>query len=163
MKQLILNGEINENYFVDSDGNVYTSEKKLMKAHLMNNGYLRVKLTKGCKRGLYLVHRLVAETFIPNPSNLPIVNHKDDNRGNNKADNLEWCNNSHNQKQRFKNGHKGTKRKQVQQINADTLEIIKTFDSPIDAEKETGVARQNISKVCRGVRKHAGGFGWKYE
>lgn len=163
MKHLILNGEVNENYYLDKDGNVYTATREKMKQHETNTGYLRVKLSKGCKRGLYLVHRLVAETFISNEQDLPVVNHKNSIRNDNRVSNLEWCDNSHNQKQRFQNGHKGTKRKRVMQIELETLKVLNVFDSPIDAEKETGIARQNISKVCRNLRNHAGGFCWKYE
>ena len=162
MKNLVVNGVTTTNYFIDENGTVYTSEKIPMKAHKMANGYLRVKLRKDIPAGLYLVHRLVAETFIPNPKGLPIVNHKDSKRDNNHVSNLEWCDNSHNQKQRFMNGYKGTKRKTVQQIDLKTDEIINEWESPIDAENATGVARQNVSKVCRGLRNHAGGFRWRY-
>ena len=54
-------------------------------------GYLRVGLRKMGKLKNYFVHRLVAEAFIPNPNNLPIVNHKDENKQNNCVENLEWC------------------------------------------------------------------------
>lgn len=54
-------------------------------------GYCRVRLRKDGKRKMYLVHRLVAQAFIPNPLNLPQVNHIDENKKNNNIDNLEWC------------------------------------------------------------------------
>ena len=56
-----------------------------------NTGYKHVTLSKHSKCKRYSVHRLVAETFIPNPDNLPCVNHKDETRTNNRVDNLEWC------------------------------------------------------------------------
>ena len=56
-----------------------------------NKGYLEVALWKDGKRKMFLVHRLVAQTFIPNPENLPQVNHKDENKKNNCVNNLEWC------------------------------------------------------------------------
>ena len=161
MKHIVVNGELNTNYYADEEGTIYTAEKIPMSLHRMDNGYLRVKLSKGCKRGLYLVHRVIAETFIPNPEGLPVVHHKDDTRDNNRVTNLEWCDNSYNQKQRFKT-HKGTKRKPVAQIDLQTLEVIKIWESPIDATRELGVAYQNISKVCSGLRRSAGGFFWKY-
>jgi hypothetical protein len=161
MKHIVVNGKLNTNYFVDEEGIIYTSEKVPMKQHKMDNGYLRVKLRKEIKSGLYLVHRVVAETYIPNPEKLPVVHHKDDTRDNNHASNLEWCNNSYNQKQRFKT-HKGTKRKPVAQIDLKTSEVIKVWDSPIDVTREIGVAYQNISKVCKGLRNSAGGYGWKH-
>lgn len=60
------------------------------------NGYLKVKLVDKGKRKNYRVHRLVAEAFIPNPKKLPQVNHKDENRTNNRVENLEWCTSSYN-------------------------------------------------------------------
>lgn len=66
--------------------NLYLSDSK---------GYQRVGLYKG-KRIMYAVHRLVAETFIPNPNNYPCVNHKDYNKKNNNVTNLEWCNHKYN-------------------------------------------------------------------
>lgn len=63
---------------------------------LMNNGYLRARLYKNGRSKAYSVHRLVAEAFIPNPDNLPIVNHKDEDRTNNCAENLEWCTSKYN-------------------------------------------------------------------
>ena len=161
MKHIVVNGQLSTNYFVDEEGNIYTSEKIPMKLHKMKNGYLRVKLRKDVKAGLYLVHRIVAETFIPNPEGHPIVNHKDNTRDNNRVDNLEWCNNSHNQKQRFKT-YKGTKRRPVAQIDLQTSKVVKVWESPIDVRKELGIANQNIHKVCNGLRHSAGGYGWKY-
>lgn len=162
MQNIVINGVENSNYKADKEGNIYTSEGALMKQHVMGNGYLRVKLSRDCKRGMYLVHRIIAETFIKNEVNMPIVNHRDNNRANNRVDNLEWCDNSYNQKQRYlSGGHVGTKRKKVYQLSL-SGKFIAEYDSPIDAEKVTGVARQNISKVCRGLRQSAGGYKWKY-
>ena len=59
-------------------------------------GYLRAQLYSNSKRKSFLVHRLVAQAFIPNPDNLPQVNHRDENPGNNNVDNLEWCDRSYN-------------------------------------------------------------------
>lgn len=67
-----------------------------------NDGYLAVNLLQKTKR----VHRLVAEAFIPNPDNFPVVNHKDGNTENNKVENLEWCTNEYNQKHAITHGLK---------------------------------------------------------
>lgn len=85
-----------EHYFIDTDGNVYSENMKKRKlfANKQNrNGYLQVMLQNkkmGLKPKLCYVHRLVAKTFIPNPNNLPQVNHIDYCRTNNKVSNLEW-------------------------------------------------------------------------
>lgn len=161
MRPIKVKGVEYKNYLVDTEGNIYTQEGNLMKQHLTHEGYLRVKLSKGLKRGMYLVHRIVAETYLDNPKGFPIVHHKNSVRNDNRVSNLEWCDNSHNQKERFKN-QLGTKAKEVLQICPQTGKIINKFPSPIIAEKELGICRQNISKVAKGKRNHAGGFVWKY-
>lgn len=65
--------------------------EKIIKHDIARNGYHRVTLRLCKKERKFLVHRLVAETFVENPKNLPQVNHKDENKGNNNASNLEWC------------------------------------------------------------------------
>ena len=69
----------------------HTGEKKLLKFGIIYNGYRQVQLSKDGKRSMKLVHRLVAEAFIPNPNNYPCVNHKDERPENNCVENLEWC------------------------------------------------------------------------
>ena len=78
---------------VDDNGRKYvkTVSGKQMKQCLKNNGYKSVSLTKGGETKSFYVHRLVAEAFIQNPDNLPMVNHKDEDKTNNFMDNLEWC------------------------------------------------------------------------
>ena len=142
-------------YYVDELGNIYNSKGMRMKQQLTHDGYFRITLYGK----VYRVNRIVAETFISNTQNFPIVNHINNIRVDNAVVNLEWCDNSKNQLQRFEN-ELGTKCKKVNQIK-DGI-ILKTFDSPIYVEKETGIARQNISKVCRGERKTAGGYVWRY-
>lgn len=87
-------------YEVSSYGRVksvdrYDNNNHFRKSELMNffyvGGYLRVVFSKNGIVKKYLVHRLVAQAFIPNPDNLPQVNHKDENKTNNNVDNLEWC------------------------------------------------------------------------
>ena len=81
-------------YEVSNMGRVRnTSTHYVLSQYLGNNGYMSLRLGK-CnkdKKMLMLVHRLVAEAFIPNPNNLPCVGHIDESRTNNRADNLKWC------------------------------------------------------------------------
>ena len=89
-------------YEVSDQGNVRSlNYRKTGKTFVMSpgvdkKGYKRVSLVKDKKHTTFQVHRLVASAFIPNPGNLPQVNHKDKNTGNNCVDNLEWCTNSYN-------------------------------------------------------------------
>ena len=65
--------------------------KRYLKPYITSDGYARVILSKNGKLKSHKIHRLVAETFIPNPDNLPQINHKDEHKLNNCVDNLEWC------------------------------------------------------------------------
>ena len=82
-------------YTITDDGKVISykfKEPRVMKTWYQKSGYENIKLCKDNVTYHFLIHRLVAEAFIPNPNNLPEVNHKDKNRQNNKVENLEWSN-----------------------------------------------------------------------
>lgn len=146
-----------ENYIINKDGTVWSNlSNKYLKPEQLKNGYLRVEL-QGKK---YLVHRLVADTYIPNPDNLPCVNHKDHNRANNDVSNLEWCsyeyNNSYsNCVDAMANSHK----KPVKQLTKDG-QLIKVWDCAADAEKALGI--KHIYRGANGTRKTVGGYKWEY-
>lgn len=81
-------------YYVDDAGKVYSrkyGDLRELKQYPKTHGYLYVALSKNGKKDYLRVHRLVAEAFIPNPDNLPEVNHKDEDKTNNQVNNLEWC------------------------------------------------------------------------
>lgn len=79
-----------------------TGKERLMKTYTRKDGYVQVCLRKNGKTITHKLHRLVAETFIPNPDNLPEVNHKDENKANNVVSNLEWCSSTYNKNYRYK-------------------------------------------------------------
>lgn len=104
MKQVIINNEIT-NYYITTDGRLYNSKtKNWYIGRVSESGYMDYILTINHKQHSYRAHRLVAESFIPNPNNLPIVNHKDGNKLNNTIDNLEWVTYSENTKHAVDNG-----------------------------------------------------------
>lgn len=96
MKQIIIDN-MKTDYDIDEQGNIFSHKtKKFLTGSVFNTGYLMVRLTvNGIKKG-YAVHRLVAKAFIPNPDNLPVVNHIDGDKTNNNLSNLEVCSKSEN-------------------------------------------------------------------
>ena len=127
------------------------------------DGYLKVCLSKDGKRYVRSVHRLVAEAFIPNPDNLPVINHKNEDKQDNKVENLEWCTVRYNTM--YGTGRIRTSMKQgkpVEQMDLDG-NVIDEFYSMCVAAKITGIPQPNIHKVCNGVRQTAGGYKWRYK
>ena len=127
-------------------------------------------LFKNGKRHYRKIHRLVAEAFIPNPNNLPQVNHKDENPMNNSVDNLEWCDASYNcnygtrisrMAQSLTNHSVPLKYKAVQQFDIDG-NFIKEYCS-IKYVKEDKYNPSTVCNCCRGRTKTAYGFIWKYK
>jgi hypothetical protein len=96
-------------YAITRDGEVWTYRRQRVhaswrKSHITHRGYLKVALRKNNVKFQTGVHRLVALTYIPNPKNLPQVNHKDGNKLNNSVENLEWCTQSENQRHSLRIG-----------------------------------------------------------
>lgn len=88
-----------ENYFIDENGKIFNSStKKYLKGSIGENGYQYYRLSKNNQKKMFYAHRLVAEYFLDNPNNLPVVNHKDGNKLNNSVNNLEWVTYSENTK-----------------------------------------------------------------
>jgi hypothetical protein len=149
-------------YLIDRNGNIYIKSSGNLKLPFgETTGYVRQTLIpddtskyKQCKK---YVHRLVAETYIPNPNNLSFVNHKDANRKNNSVKNLEWCNASENML------HDSKLRKTGKKIKAFTSDGIffKDFDSIKSAARELNIQSTSITKVISGERNFAGGYIWK--
>ena len=74
-----------------NNNNYRIVKEKFLKKYEDKDGYIKVSLNKNAKSKAYAVHRLIAGAFIPNPNNYPCINHKDENKQNNKLENLEWC------------------------------------------------------------------------
>lgn len=133
----------------------------ILKNTIANNGYCQVTLYKNTKRKKFLVHRLVANAFIPNPQNLPHINHKDENRTNNNADNLEWCTPLY-------NNCYGTARFRAMLTSGFPIEQclingqwLATYATTSIAAQMTGISTNEISACIRGDLHSAGGFIWQ--
>ena len=147
---------------IDSNGNKQKWKSHIFIGKVNNSGYLTVCLRKCGKRKGFLIHRLVATAFIENPTNLPYVNHKDEIKTNNNVENLEWCSESYNCRYGKRNLLMiEKKRKPVLQLSVDG-DLINRFEVLNDASRITGINAAHICDVCKGKRKLAGGYVWKY-
>lgn len=147
--------EFEGRYQVSNLGNVKslnynkTGEERILKPYDNGKGYLLVNLFKGKRTVQKLVHRLVAEAFIPNQNALSQINHKDENRQNNAVYNLEWCDVLYN----------------LVYSRGDAVycvELDKVFDYAGTAGRELGICDNSIRKCCRGERNTAGGYHWRF-
>lgn len=149
-------------YEVSNLGQVRNIKRqKIMKMSPRPNGYLRISLYNGKGYNYYSIHRLVAITFLPNPDNLPQVNHKDSNKINNCVDNLEWCTASHNMNHVYEN-ERNKLQKKVNQIDIDTEKVIKTFRSATFAGTLLNINPGLIWFCCNNRLDQAGGYKWTY-
>lgn len=146
-------------YAVTSCGKVYSyKSKKFLKPRKHSGGYLQVSLCKNSKHKTYYIHRLVAEAYLPNPEELPQVNHKDENKENNALPNLEWCDMTYNNNYGSRNERAG----KALGKPVYCIELDKTFDSSHAAARELGLIQQSITKCCTGKYKTTGGFHFRY-
>lgn len=148
-------------YEVSNFGNVRTKSGKHLKGQ-DDKGYRKIVLTKNRKRYFVFVHRLVAEAFIPNPLNYPIINHKDECPSNNCAENLEWCTCKYNTnygtciQRRSINHHKP-----ICQYYENIL--VRKWGSIKEAGEQLHIDNSSITKAAKGKRKTAGGYYWRYD
>lgn len=150
-------------YAITEHGEVWSyKRKKFLSPGVQPNGYLRVVLLKGHNRKNYSIHRLVAEAFIPNPNDWPIVNHKDENKANNDISNLEWCTYSFNNS--YGQSHIARVQMHAKAISKAVycIELERTFESAKEASKILGITHSNIVHCLKGRHKTAGGYHWKY-
>lgn len=173
------------NYEVSNFGNVRSKDRvsirngnparikgQLLKQTRLKD-YNRVTLYSGSRdrHQQYSVHRLVAMLFIPNQNNLPCINHKDENKRNNHADNLEWCTYKYNsnygtsiERRVMHQDWESIARKQsipVEQCDKNG-NVITRWDSMMECHRQTGFQTGKISLCCNGKRKSHKGFTWRF-
>lgn len=144
----------------------YKGKQRIYKGRLLKqverNGYLSVSLSKGNIIKQKSIHRLVAEAFLPNPSNLPLVNHIDENKKNNMVSNLEWCSCAYNTN--YGSGRKKqaeSQQKVVLQYDKDG-NLLNQYPSATIAALKNGYNLKTISQCCRGRTKSAYNYIWRY-
>ena len=152
-----------EYYLVSDSGQVWSLRRNIaLKPKIDRYGYEAVVLSVKGKAHHRTVHRLVAQAFIPNPQNLPTVNHINEIKTDNRAVNLEWMS-------VVDNLHHGTCRERmadtrckfpVEQVFSDGTTV--RYKGVKDASRKTGVHRVCIARCCQHLRKTAGGYKWRY-
>lgn len=169
-------------YLIETDGRIYSEHKKRwLKPSVSNNGYCGIELRNAKGRKRLLVHRLVALTYIPNPNNYPQVNHKDENKLNNEANNLEWCTAKYNMnyglgaktrhkkidysKASYKLNAVKNGKKACKPVARYTMSghYIDSYESAADAKRKLNLTSNHISECASGKRTTAHGYVWKYE
>lgn len=143
-------------YQVSNTGKVrriFKADLRELKGTIKKGGYKGVLLKLNKKNKWELVHRLVAKAFIPNPNNLPQVNHKDENKLNNLVDNLEWCDSKY-------NNNYGTKKERISKAkinntyNMKSVLCIETgiiYPTLYEVERQTGISAQSVFMCCKGI------------
>lgn len=146
-------------YQVSSLGRVRRGSRMLRQSNA-GKGYLSVMLSMdGCTKRVY-VHRLVAAAFIPNPSLLPCVNHRDETRTNNTVGNLEWCTYAYNNTYgTCKAREAATKSRPVEQLK--NGEVIRRWSSGTEAGR-CGYGQTSINDCCNGKSKTHKGYEWRF-
>lgn len=160
-------------YRINTSGQVYSyprrgnfGRKHFLKQRIDKGGYLRVLLSKNNKSKEWLVHRLVAKTFLPNPKKMPEVNHRDENTKNNNVSNLEWCTAKYNSNFGTRNQRmaktltNGPCSKKVMQYTLNG-KLVKIWPSTMECNRN-GFDFRNVSACCRGERSKAYGYKWLY-
>ena len=149
--------------------------EKILKNCKNGSGYYLVVLNKNGESKNHHIHRLVAEAFIHNPDNLPIINHKNGNKLNNSVENLEWCTYSHNtlesyrlnpretyspSRGKFGKDHHNSKKVLQYDLNGN---FIREWECAREIQRRLNIHVGNISSCLNGKRKTTGGYIWKFK
>lgn len=151
-------------YTISEDGQVYSNHRnRFLKPKIDKYGYKVVALSKNGNTLHRTVHRLVALTYLSNPLNLPCVNHKNENKLDNRVENLEWCTVKYNDNHGTRNMRmaKSKCQRPVVCYTTDGKTII--YDGVKDASRKTGLAHSQISRHCGNLYPTKDGNKWRYK
>ena len=152
-------------YLVSETGEVFSlayGKRRLLKQRRSSKGYMQVNLSCDGKMKTFRVHRLVALCF-ELPGNGCEINHKNENKVDNRAENLEWCDRRYNVRygSRIERQKKAVS-KPVAQMLKNGMAVIAVYPSEIQAGRALGLSSSSIAACCLGKRKTAGGFQWRW-
>ena len=169
-----------EKTVITKQGAVLNYPERIMSVNFTTRGYVQVSLCKNNKKHSYRIHQIVGRAFVPNPNNLLEINHKDENKTNNRISNLEWCDRSYNinygtaNKRRARPGETngnwkgGISGKYIRKENSIRrgikkrvlcLETKEVFNSMDEAKEYYGC--NNISQACKDKWRVSGGYHWR--
>lgn len=147
----------------DSNGIYFFRKGKIISNRKHKNGYIQITLTENGIQYTKFIHVLLAEAFIPNPNNLCLVNHKDENPSNNSLDNLEWCDYSYNANYSIEKIRKAHEKEQKAVIRIDRItKEEKEYKGLREAARDNKVHHSNIRRVILNGG-YCGGYKWKYK
>lgn len=144
-------------------GGYRTIGGRIIKPHHDKDGYWRIGLSKDRKQKQHYVHRLVAKAFLENPDNLPVINHKNEIKDDDRVENLEWCTIYYNSVYNGKMEKLAKLRwKKVIQYDMNG-NFIREWDSIKEASYTLGIRPTGISSCCTKRYSQSGGFVWRYK
>ena len=151
--------DIRDCYIIKSDGSIInTDTDKILKPSFDKDGYLTYRImTSNNNRRHIRTHRVLAEWLIPNPNNLPMVRHLNDNKLDCRIENLAWGDKSDNMQDMIKNGKFDKVMHQVRCVETGII-----YKSSREASRKLKISQSGISLCCLNKRKTAGGYHWEY-
>ena len=151
--------DIRDCYIIKSDGSIInTDTDKILKPSFDKDGYLTYRImTSNNNRRHIRTHRVLAEWLIPNPNNLPMVRHLNDNKLDCRIENLAWGDKSDNMQDMIKNGKFDKVMHQVRCVETGII-----YKSSREASRKLKISQSGISLCCLNKRKTAGGYHFEY-
>ena len=150
-------------YGITQDGQVWSYRRgQFLTPKTDKNGYKEVCLSRDSRTKYYRIHRLVAMTFLPNPEGKGYVNHRNENKGDNRVCNLEWVTAKENSNYGTRNARMADAncKKPVERISPDGT--IERFKGVKDASRKTGIAHSQIRKACLNLTNRPWAKEWRY-